>query len=250
MRRRVMLFVVIPSIIFVLGAMIFRVSIYLTSPERLSAGEQLTSVPVAVVKRTSPPELVTPLQPIDAGTAVASDKSAAPDASVQVAKPQADAGAGADDDDGIDQTLHQKIAAIEPDEQPARRERRLRSRRKPVQETLPEELPSASAKLPALAPVLLEPDEAVRIAIRDAKPLLARCYEMELKKRALFNGFLVVNISVTAAGRITQATVDETTAKEAQVAACIAAKLKRLKLPHLTADAEVSVPIKLEARGL
>ncbi|MFZ5471494.1 MAG: AgmX/PglI C-terminal domain-containing protein [Myxococcota bacterium] len=94
---------------------------------------------------------------------------------------------------------------------------------------------------------LAEPDEAMRLALRRAKPVLERCYDSELKKRAPFNGFVVLEVSVTADGRVERAKVEQASTRDAAVAGCIARRLKTLKLPPLSSEADLVVPFRLEA---
>jgi hypothetical protein len=93
-----------------------------------------------------------------------------------------------------------------------------------------------------------EPDAAMRMALRQNRSLLERCYENELKKRATFNGYLVVSLTLSEDGRVVRATIEQAGGSSAEVGACITARLKSLKLPKLTSDAELILPIRLEAK--
>ena len=92
------------------------------------------------------------------------------------------------------------------------------------------------------------PEDAVRLALRRKRPMLEHCYEQELKKQASFDGFVVVSLSLTAAGEVTDAHVEEGTRRDAQVGTCIVAQLKALQLPPLTEEAELLIPIRLQAQ--
>lgn len=105
--------------------------------------------------------------------------------------------------------------------------------------------PPAVAK-PELS--LVAPEDAVRQALRRKRPMLEHCYEQELKKQASFDGFVVVSLSLTAGGKVTDAHVEEGKRRDAQVGACIVAQLKALRLPPLTEDAELLIPIRLQAQ--
>lgn len=100
----------------------------------------------------------------------------------------------------------------------------------------------ASAVTPAA------PEDALRMALRRKRMVFEHCYEMELKKQAAFNGFVVLSVSVTVDGRITDAHVEEGSRRDAAVGACIAAQLRQLKLPPVSEEADLLVPIRLEAR--
>ncbi len=103
---------------------------------------------------------------------------------------------------------------------------------------------------PALDPTLTEPGDAVRAALRLKRPALEHCYEEELKKQAAFDGFVVVAISVAANGTVLGASVEEAGRRDARVGACIVAQLKRLKLPPLTEEADLQIPIRLQSKQL
>ncbi len=130
---------------------------------------------------------------------------------------------------------------LEPAPQPTRRSR---SSRRPKIET-----PAAGEEEAAPSdPSLVAPEDAFRMALRRKRSALEHCYEQELKKQAAFDGFVVVSVSLSAAGRVTEAHVEEGTRRDAQVGACIVAQLRQLQLPPLTEDVDLIIPIRLEAR--
>ncbi|MHB8873631.1 MAG: AgmX/PglI C-terminal domain-containing protein [Myxococcaceae bacterium] len=108
----------------------------------------------------------------------------------------------------------------------------------------PPPLPLASR-----APALIEPEEALRTALRQNRFALERCYDQELRRQATFDGTVIISLSVTAGGRVVRASVDQAGAREAAVGACIVGRLRALRLPMLSSDAEVTVPIRLRAVG-
>lgn len=95
---------------------------------------------------------------------------------------------------------------------------------------------------------LVAPEDAFRLALRYKRAALEHCYEQELKKQAAFDGFLVVSVSLSADGKVTDAHIEEGSRRDAQVGACILAQLRQLQLPPLTEEAELIVPIRLEAK--
>ena len=95
---------------------------------------------------------------------------------------------------------------------------------------------------------LIAPEDAIRTALRRKRTSLERCYEQELKKQATFDGFVVVSMSLSAAGKVTEAHVEEGTRRDARVGACIVAQLRLLRLPPLTEDADLLIPIRLQAQ--
>ena len=106
---------------------------------------------------------------------------------------------------------------------------------------------------PAAAPIssarpAIEPEDAVRAALRSKRAQFEYCYQRELKKQAAFSGFVVVALSVSAQGRVTNAHVQEGNPRDALVGGCIAAQLRTLKLPVLSCDADLLIPIRLEAK--
>ncbi len=94
----------------------------------------------------------------------------------------------------------------------------------------------------------VEPQDAIRIALRSKRASFEHCYEQELKKQASFSGFIVVALSLSAAGKVTEARVQEGSRRDAVVGACIVAQLRTLKLPPLTSEADLLIPIRLQAR--
>ncbi len=124
-------------------------------------------------------------------------------------------------------------ADAEPPPTPMRRLRRPRVVAAPVQES-----------------GLLEPADAVRIALRSKRGEFERCYDQELKKQAAFDGFVLVSLDVARDGSVLGASVAEGSRRDAHVGACIVATLRRLKLPALTEDAELQIPIRLQSHEL
>ncbi len=98
------------------------------------------------------------------------------------------------------------------------------------------------------APAPVEPEDAIRMALRLKRSQFEYCYQRELKKQAAFSGFLVVAVSVTAEGTVTDARVQEGNPRDAAVGGCIVAQLRTMKLPLLTSDADLIIPIRLEAK--
>lgn len=94
----------------------------------------------------------------------------------------------------------------------------------------------------------VEPEDAVRLALRGKRASFERCYELELKKQAAFSGFVVISLSVSADGRVLDSHVEEGNRRDTIVGACIAAAVRTLKLPALTSDADLLIPIRLEAK--
>ena len=94
----------------------------------------------------------------------------------------------------------------------------------------------------------VEPEDAIRIALRSKRASFEHCYEQELKKQASFSGFIVVAVSVSASGHVTEARVQEGNRRDAVVGACIVAQLRTMKLPPLTSEADLLIPIRLQAR--
>ncbi len=103
---------------------------------------------------------------------------------------------------------------------------------------------------PPLIPSIteVEPEDAVRLALRGKRASFERCYELELKKQAAFSGFIVVAVSVSAAGQVLEAKVQEGNRRDAVVGACIASALRTMRLPALTSDADLLIPIRLQAK--
>ena len=98
------------------------------------------------------------------------------------------------------------------------------------------------------APVAIEPEDAIRMALRLKRGQFEYCYQRELKKQAAFSGFVVVAINVSIDGVVTSARVQEGNPRDAAVGGCIAAQLKTMRLPLLTSEAELILPIRLEAK--
>lgn len=91
------------------------------------------------------------------------------------------------------------------------------------------------------------PDDAVRLALRHKRALFEHCFEMELRKQAVFSGFVVVSLGVSSEGQVTHARVLEGNRRESAVGSCIAGVLRTLKLPPLAYEAELILPIRLKA---
>lgn len=96
--------------------------------------------------------------------------------------------------------------------------------------------------------VLVAPEDAIRMALRRKRAGLERCYNDELKKQAAFDGFIVVGLSLSADGRVTEAHLDQATRRDAQVGTCIVGLLRQLQLPPLSEEVDLIIPIRLEAR--
>ncbi len=96
-------------------------------------------------------------------------------------------------------------------------------------------------------PLEVDPADAMRMALRGKRASFEHCYEQELKKQASFNGFIVVALSLSANGTVTDARVQEGNLRDAVVGACIVAQLRTLKLPMLTSEADLLIPIRLQA---
>lgn len=95
---------------------------------------------------------------------------------------------------------------------------------------------------------LVAPEDAIRMVLRRKRAAFEHCYEQELKKQASFDGFVVVSMSLSADGRVTDVRVEEASRRDAVVGACIVAQLRQLKLPALTEEADLLIPIRLEAK--
>lgn len=95
-----------------------------------------------------------------------------------------------------------------------------------------------------------DPADEVRKALKLKKGALERCYEMELKKQAAFDGFVVVSLSVAQSGKVLEAGVEEGNRRDSRVGACIVAQLKTMRLPAFEEDVELQIPIRLQAREL
>jgi hypothetical protein len=93
-----------------------------------------------------------------------------------------------------------------------------------------------------------KPEDAVRLALRSKRLVFEHCYELELRKQAIFSGFVVLSMSVSASGAVTHTRVVEGSKREAAVGSCIASKLRTLKLPDLAYDADLILPIRLDAK--
>lgn len=106
----------------------------------------------------------------------------------------------------------------------------------------------APAVVPAIAGLEVEPEDAIRMALRSKRASFEHCYEKELKKQASFSGFIVVALSLSASGKVTEARVQEGNRRDAVVGACIVAQLRTMKLPPLTSEADLLIPIRLQAR--
>jgi hypothetical protein len=94
----------------------------------------------------------------------------------------------------------------------------------------------------------VEPEDAIRIGLRSKRASFEHCYEQELKKQAAFSGFILVALSLSSSGRVTDARVQEGNRRDAVVGACIVAAIRTMKLPALTSEADLLIPIRLQAR--
>lgn len=141
------------------------------------------------------------------------------------------------------------------------RDIRLPEPARPVADVQPAQLEEAPAPVVKVkrvrkpAPVVeaaprieVEPEDAIRLALRGKRASFERCYELELKKQAAFSGFVVVAVSVSAEGKVLEAKVQEGNRRDAVVGACIAGALRTMQLPQLTSDADLLIPIRLEAK--
>lgn len=95
---------------------------------------------------------------------------------------------------------------------------------------------------------LVAPEDAIRMVLRRKRSAFEHCYEQALKKQAAFDGFVVLSVSLSANGRVTDAHVEEGTRRDAQVGACIVGQLRQLQLPALTEEADLLIPIRLQAK--
>ncbi|MDP1826969.1 MAG: AgmX/PglI C-terminal domain-containing protein [Archangium sp.] len=95
---------------------------------------------------------------------------------------------------------------------------------------------------------LVAPEDAIRMVLRRKRAAFEHCYEQELRKQASFDGFVVVSMSVAADGSVTDVRVEEASRRDAVVGACIVAQLRQLKLPPLTEEADLLIPIRLQAK--
>ena len=66
--------------------------------------------------------------------------------------------------------------------------------------------------------------------------------------QSAFDGFVVVALSVSADGRISGVRLEEASKRDAAVGACIVGQLRQIKLPPLTEEADLMIPIRLEAK--
>lgn len=101
---------------------------------------------------------------------------------------------------------------------------------------------------PMIAVPEVEPEDAIRLALRGKRASFERCYENELKKQAAFSGYFLVAVSVSAKGQVLEAKVQEANRRDAIVGACIVAAMRTIRLPLLTSDADLLIPIRLEAK--
>ena len=91
--------------------------------------------------------------------------------------------------------------------------------------------------------------DAMRMALRHKRAFLERCFDQELKKRAIFNGFVVLKVSVAVDGKVTDTQVLEGNSRDRAVGHCMAAHLRTVRLPALSAEADLILPIRLEAKA-
>ena len=112
----------------------------------------------------------------------------------------------------------------------------------PVQDLIIEdEAPLADGK-PQIAA-----EDAIRMALRQKRAMFEYCFDQELKKQAIFNGYLVIKLSVAVDGRITAARIEEGNRRDRAVGDCIVSQLRTVKLPALAAEADLLLPIRLRA---
>jgi hypothetical protein len=109
-----------------------------------------------------------------------------------------------------------------------------------------EETPVAAA--PRLREDVKTQDE-MRRALRRKQGLLELCFNEELKKQAAFNGFVLLKVSIGADGAVKKAQVEEGNRRDRAVGACIASHLKQVRLPAQTEEADLLLPILLEAKS-
>ncbi len=95
---------------------------------------------------------------------------------------------------------------------------------------------------------LIAPEDAIRMVLRRKKAAFEHCYELELRKQAAFDGFVMVSLSLSADGSVSNVRIEEASRRDAAVGACIVAQLRQLKLPPLTEEADLLIPIRLEAK--
>ena len=95
---------------------------------------------------------------------------------------------------------------------------------------------------------LVAPEDAIRLVLRGKRSAFEHCYEQALKQQAPFDGFVVVSLSLSLTGRVTDAHVEEGTRRDGKVGACIVALLRQVRLPPLTEEAELLIPIRLQAK--
>ncbi len=91
------------------------------------------------------------------------------------------------------------------------------------------------------------PEDALRLAMRHKRAMFENCFERELRKQAVFNGFVVISLSISTEGRVSHTRVVEGDPRAAAVGACIAEHLRSLKLPGVAYEADLILPIRLEA---
>jgi len=94
----------------------------------------------------------------------------------------------------------------------------------------------------------LDPELALRNALRLAQPAFELCYQTALKTDQRLKGRIVVELSLQAVGLVSAARVVESSLKDDGVSACITRKLRSMRLPPLSEDADVTVPLTLVPR--
>ena len=94
----------------------------------------------------------------------------------------------------------------------------------------------------------LDPEQAIRGALRLAQPAFELCYQSALKLDQRVKGRLVIELSVRSDGEVARARVVESTVTDDRVLSCIARRLRTMRLPAVTEDFDVTVPLSLVPR--
>lgn len=87
----------------------------------------------------------------------------------------------------------------------------------------------------------------LRAALQTHRPALERCYDRELKRAEPATGTVVIRMVVKKNGKVARTRLTQASEKQAPVAKCLAAKLKRVRLPKQRARVAVDVPLRLHA---
>ncbi|MBI5544132.1 MAG: AgmX/PglI C-terminal domain-containing protein [Deltaproteobacteria bacterium] len=106
-----------------------------------------------------------------------------------------------------------------------------------------------SAPSPSSSEAAMDPEQAVRGALRLAQPAFELCYQAALKANQRVRGRIVVELSVRVSGEVHEAKVVESTVRDDRVMACIARRLKSMRLPPLEEAIDVTVPLSLVPRA-